>query len=96
MTDFKKESLETLFDAVLSLETKEDCYTFFKDLCTMKELNDMAQRFVAGCMLLDGKTYEQIVKTAEISTATISRINRCIQNGEGGYLMCKERINKKY
>ena len=92
--DIKMETIETLFKAVLSLETMDDCYTFFKDLCTMKELNDMAQRFVAACMLLDGKTYEQIVKSAEISTATISRINRCIQGGEGGYLMCKERIEK--
>ena len=78
-------STDALFEAILSLETKEDCYMFFEDLCTIKELNDMAQRLEAAKMLLDGKTYEQIVKTVEISTATISRINRCIQYGAGGY-----------
>ena len=83
---------EEFYEAVLSLETMDDCYTFFKDLCTMKELNDMAQRFVAACMLLDGKTYEQIVKAVEISTATISRINRCIQYGSGGYRETIEKV----
>lgn len=78
-------STDALFEAILSLETKEDCYMFFEDLCTIKELNDMAQRLEAAKMLLDGKTYEQIVKAVEISTATISRINRCIQYGSGGY-----------
>ena len=78
-------STDALFEAILSLETKEDCYMFFEDLCTIKELNDMAQRLEAAKMLLDGKTYEQIVKAVEISTATISRINRCIQYGAGGY-----------
>lgn len=74
-----------LFEAILSLQSMEECYTFFEDLCTMKELADMAQRLEAAKMLLDGKTYEQIVKSVEISTATISRINRCIQYGTGGF-----------
>ncbi len=74
-----------LFEAILSLETKQECQNFFDDLCTVKELADMAQRVQAADMLLDGKTYEQIVQNVEISTATISRINRCIQYGNGGY-----------
>ena len=90
--EVRNKALDHLFEAVLSLENKEECYTFFRDLCTMKELNDMAQRFTAACLLLDGKTYEQIVKEAEISTATISRINRCIQYGEGGYELARNRL----
>ncbi|MCI2047630.1 MAG: YerC/YecD family TrpR-related protein [Faecalibacterium sp.] len=76
---------DALFDAILTLNTREDCYKFFEDLCTIKEISDMAQRLEAAKMLLGGATYEQIVKQVAISTATISRINRCIQYGEGGY-----------
>ena len=76
---------DALFDAILTLKSREDCYRFFADLCTIKELADMAQRLDAAKMLLDGRTYEQIVKEVETSTATISRINRCIQYGAGGY-----------
>lgn len=81
----KNPATDALFDAILSLENREECYNFFEDLCTVKELSDMAQRLEAAKMLLDGCTYDQIVKAAEISTATISRINRCIQYGAGGY-----------
>ena len=70
---------DALFDAILSLETREECYNFFEDLCTVKEISDMAQRLEAAKLLLSGSTYDQIVKAVEISTATISRINRCIQ-----------------
>ncbi len=86
---------DALFDAILTLETREECYRFFEDLCTVKEISDMAQRLEAAKMLLDGKTYEQIVRSAEISTATISRINRCIQYGEGGYRDTIEKARKK-
>ena len=86
---------DELFRAILSLQSVEECYEFFEDLCTMKELADMAQRVEAAQMLLDGKTYEQIVKQVEISTATISRINRCIQYGTGGYEKILGRIAQK-
>lgn len=82
---------DALFDAILCLENREECYRFFEDLCTVKEITDMAQRLEAAKMLLDGKTYDQIVKTVEISTATISRINRCIQYGPGGYRAIVEK-----
>jgi len=85
---------DALFDAILALNTREDCYRFFTDLCTIKELADMAQRLEAAKMLLEGKTYEQIVKQVEISTATISRINRCIQYGEGGYRDTIAKVEK--
>ena len=91
----RNETIDALFDAILSLETREECYDFFEDLCTVKEISDMAQRLEAAKLLLDGSTYEQIVKTVEISTANISRINRCIQYGTGGYRQTIEKVREK-
>ena len=91
----RNETIDALFAAILSLETREECYDFFEDLCTVKEISDMAQRLEAAKLLLDGSTYEQIVKTVEISTATISRINRCIQYGTGGYRQTIEKVREK-
>ena len=91
----RNETIDALFDAILSLDTREECYDFFEDLCTVKEISDMAQRLEAAKLLLDGSTYEQIVKTVEISTATISRINRCIQYGTGGYRQTIEKVREK-
>lgn len=76
---------DELFEAILCLGSVDECYDFFEDLCTIKELADMSQRVRVAKLLLEGATYEQIVKKVEISTATISRINRCIQYGTGGY-----------
>lgn len=91
----KNPATNALFEAVLSLESMDECFAFFEDLCTMKELADMAQRLEAAKMLLEGKTYEQIVKSVEISTATISRINRCIQYGNGGYEAILKKVDDK-
>ena len=88
----RNDTTDALFDAILSLESREECYQFFEDLCTVKEISDMAQRLEAAKLLLNGNTYDQIVKTVEISTATISRINRCIQYGSGGYRTVIERL----
>ena len=85
----RNETTDALFDAILSLESREECYAFFEDLCTVKEISDMAQRLQAAKL---GATYEQIVKAVEISTATISRINRCIQYGSGGYRDTIEKV----
>lgn len=81
----KNKNTDALFDAILKLKSIDECYLFFEDLCTVKELEDMTQRVQVAQMLLDGCTYEQIVKKTAISTATISRINRCIRYGDGGY-----------
>lgn len=91
----KNETIDALFDAILSLESREECYAFFEDLCTVKEISDMAQRLEAAKLLLNGHTYDQIVKEVEISTATISRINRCIQYGTGGYQSIIEKVTPK-
>ena len=85
---------DALFDAILTLQDREECYRFFDDLCTVKEISDMSKRLEAAKLLLEGKTYEQIVKSAEISTATISRINRCIQYGAGGYQTIIQRLEE--
>ena len=85
---------DALFDAILSLETREECYNFFEDLCTVKEISDMAQRLEAAKLLLGGSTYDQIVKAVEISTATISRVNRSLQYGANGYDIIFERLEQ--
>ena len=90
----RNKTTDALFDAILSLETREECYNFFEDLCTVKEISDMAQRLEAA-KLLGGSTYDQIVKAVEISTATISRINRCIQYGSGGYRDTIEKVEAR-
>lgn len=95
MMNRQSEEMDTLFRAVLALETLDECYDFFEDLCTMKELADMAQRIQAAEMLLAGSTYDHIVKNVEISTATISRINRCIQYGSGGYRRILDRARDR-
>lgn len=88
----KSPEVVELFKTVLALQNMEDCEIFFEDLCTVKELRDMAQRLKAARMLLDGCTYETIQQRVEISTATISRVNRCIQYGSGGYRTMLERV----
>ncbi|MEG1932223.1 MAG: YerC/YecD family TrpR-related protein [Pygmaiobacter sp.] len=87
--------LDDLFQLILKMETLEDCAVFFEDLCTMKELHAMAQRLKVAKMLLEGTTYEQIKQQVDISTATISRVNRCIQYGTGGYQTMVARTNEQ-
>ena len=72
-----------LFDAILKLKSREDCEMFFRDLCTYKELDSMAQRVVSAKLLKNGETYEQIIAKTDISSATLSRVSRCVKYGEG-------------
>ena len=83
MSDDIKNSYGELFEVILKLKTKEDCELFFRDLCTIKELDSMTQRIKAAKLLLDGETYEQIIKKTDISSATLSRVSRCVKYGEG-------------
>lgn len=76
---------EALFHAILSLETKEECAAFFEDVCTVKEVQDMAQRLWVARLLQSGETYSRIRDLTGASTATVSRVNRCLQYGSGGY-----------
>lgn len=74
-----------LFDAILKLENKDECYAFFEDLCTVPEVRAMAQRIVVAKMLADKNVYNDIVQSTGASTATISRVNRSLSYGCGGY-----------
>lgn len=91
---FESEEVEHLFDAVLKLETKEECYRLFEDLCTIKEIQSLSQRFQVAYMLEEGRTYSEIEKLTGASTATISRINKCLVYGADGYKLILEKIKK--
>ena len=90
----KNESVDALFDAILTLENKEECYSFFDDLCTVNELLSLSQRFEVARMLQDKKTYLEIADKTGASTATISRVNRSLNYGNDGYDMVFERMPK--
>ena len=92
MANFHSASIDRLFEAILALESTEECYRFFEDLCTVNELQDMAQRFEAALLLERGLNYQQIAQQVGISTATISRVSRCLNYGSGGY---REAIDKR-
>ena len=79
----KNKDMKELFKAVLSLETEEECYDFFEDLCTIKEIEQMTQRYAAAKLLSEGKTYEEVIEQTEISSATLSRVSKCIKYGKG-------------
>ncbi len=79
----KKKLTDELFSVIASLETAEDCKMLFEDMCTFKEIEQMAQRIYAAKLLLEGKTYTQVTELCDISSATLSRVSRCVQYGEG-------------
>jgi TrpR-related protein YerC/YecD len=85
MNEIQKEKYRPLFEAILTLETIEECERFFEDLCTIRELIDMSDRLEVAKYLIKGETYESISNKTKMSSATISRVNRCIQHGAGGY-----------
>lgn len=90
------EQLDQLFDAILSLETREECYQFFDDLATMNEINALGQRFQVAKLLTEGQTYSKIEEITKASTATISRVRRCIDYGSGGYQLVLDRLANQH
>lgn len=88
----RTETVDHLFDAILSLQNREECYTFFEDVCTVNELLSLSQRFEVAKMLRDQKTYLDIAEKTGASTATISRVNRSLNYGNDGYDMVFARI----
>ena len=90
----KDEKMDLLFRAILSLETLDECYNFFEDLCTVNELLSLSQRFEVASMLKDGKTYLDIAEKTGASTATISRVNRSLNYGNDGYDLVFGRLDK--
>lgn len=87
------EAVNHLFDAILSLENKEECYRFFEDICTVNELLSLSQRYEVARMLRAQKTYLDIAEKTGASTATISRVNRSLNYGNDGYDMVFERVS---
>lgn len=85
--------VDALFQAILSLQSPEECYLFFEDACTIKEILDIAQRLKAARMLSAGANYADISRETGMSTATISRVNKCLEYGGGGYQTVIDRLN---
>ena len=83
MSEQLKEKYRELFETILKLKTVEDCEDFFNDLCTFKELDSMSGRIKAAKLLIKGETYDDIIKQTEISSATLSRVNKCVKYGNG-------------
>lgn len=90
----KDKSVDYLFEAILKLQTVDECYNFFEDLCTITEIKALSQRIVVAKMLREGKVYSDIVAQTGASTATISRVNRSLQYGSDGYDMIFKRMEE--
>ncbi len=88
----RTEAVDSLFEAILSLESRQECYKFFEDICTVNELLSLSQRFEVARMLRQEKTYLEIAERTGASTATISRVNRSLNYGNDGYDMVLQRI----
>ena len=91
MKPLHNSDVDALFEAILSLETAEECYAFFEDACTVKEILDISQRLKAAKMLSAGANYADISRETGMSTATISRVNKCLEYGAGGYRLAITR-----
>lgn len=89
------EAVDELFEAILCIENKEECYRFFEDVCTVNELLSLSQRFEVAKMLKDNKTYLEITEKTGASTATISRVNRSLNYGNDGYDMVFARLRER-
>ena len=95
MQNLHSESIDRLFKAMKTLETKEEYYAFFEDICTIKELQDIAQRFDTAILLDKGENYQSISKSVGISTATIGRVSKCLNYGSGGYRLALDRLKEE-
>ena len=93
MNKFHNENTDLFFNSVLKLENLDECYAFFEDVCTIKEIQSIAQRVVVAKMLKDGIVYSEIVEKTGASTATISRVNRSLNYGKDGYDIVFSRLD---
>ncbi|CDI50588.1 YerC/YecD family TrpR-related protein [Clostridium tetani] len=91
----QNEGMDYLCDAILTLKNRNECYRFFEDICTINEIQSLGQRLVVAKMLKDKKTYQDISSITGASTATISRVNRCLNYGSDGYNLVLERLNNE-
>ena len=92
MKPLHNSDVDALFEAILTLRTVEECYAFFEDACTIKEIQDISQRLKAAKMLASGANYADISRETGMSTATISRVSKCLEYGAGGYRAVISRV----
>ncbi len=94
MDRISSESLNKLYQVILRLETVEECYDFFEDLCTIKELKDLSQRLEVAFLLDRGLSYQAVAAETGVSSATICRVKKCLDYGSGGYRRAIERAGE--
>lgn len=95
MEKLHTQQVDELFEAILTLRSVEECYSFFEDACTVKEILEIAQRLKTARMLSEGSNYAEINRVTGCSTATISRVRRCLEYGNGGYKTVLERVTEE-
>ncbi|MBQ8934802.1 MAG: hypothetical protein IJ179_01545 [Oscillospiraceae bacterium] len=95
MSNWVSEDVKELFRAIVSLETEEECRMFFEDACTVREIIEIAQRLKVAKLLRSKTSYSAINKETGVSSATISRVSRCLDYGTGGYQLVLERLEKE-
>lgn len=93
--NYRNESTERLFSVIAGLKDENECAMFFEDLCTIKEIQDMAQRLETAVLLNSGENYQNISAKVGASSATISRVNRCLNYGSGGYKAAVDKLSAK-
>ena len=94
MKKYHNDETDLLFEAILAMENVDDCYRFFEDICTIKELQSITQRFQVACQLDAERNYLEVSEDTGASTATISRVNKCLLYGSGGYRTAIDRLKK--
>lgn len=94
MSNWHTQQIDELFEAILTLQSVEECYAFFEDACTIKEIIEIAQRLKVAKLLDAGTSYLTVSKEVGVSTATISRVSKCLEYGNGGYKMVMERVSE--
>ena len=92
MANLRNPDTDLLFEGILKLETVEECYRFFTDICTIKELQAMTQRLQVAKQLSEGRNYNEVCRDTGVSSATICRVNKCLNYGDGGYKTVLDRL----
>lgn len=95
MSKWHTKQIDELFEAILTLNSVEECYAFFEDACTIKEIIEIAQRLKVAKLLSAGTSYLTVSKEVGVSTATISRVSKCLEYGNGGYQMVMKRVEEE-
>ena len=95
MSKLRNPDTDQLFDGILKLRSVEECYRFFTDICTIKELQAMTQRLQVAKQLYEGRNYNEVYRDTGVSSATISRVNKCLNYGDGGYKTVLDRLEEK-